>query len=85
MREVLPLMSLIEEMLERGIQARLKLCKVHCNVFDGNEGSIEIAKVPKLRLRSKHLNSGRHVDKNPKRNYLCETQKEHSGMVDKHL
>jgi hypothetical protein len=33
---------------------------VHCKVFEDNEGAIEIAKVPKMRPRTKHLNIKYH-------------------------
>jgi hypothetical protein len=49
MREVLPIMWLLEEAQERGIKINAKPCKVHCKVFEDNEGAIEIAKVPKMR------------------------------------
>ena len=60
MREVLPIMWLLEEAQERGIKINAKPCKVHCKVFEDNEGAIEIAKVPKMRPRTKHLNIKYH-------------------------
>ncbi len=30
--------------------------KAHCKVFENNEGAIEIAEMPKMRPRTKHLN-----------------------------
>jgi hypothetical protein len=43
------IMWLLEEAQERGIKINAKPCKVHCKVFEDNEGAIEIAKVPKMR------------------------------------
>jgi hypothetical protein len=60
MRKVLPLMWLLEEVQKRGIKVNAKPCKVHCKVFEDNEGAIEIAKVPKMRPRTKHLNIKYH-------------------------
>ncbi len=60
LREVLPLMALIREVQERGVQTNAKPCRVHCKVFKDNEGAIEIAKVPKMRPRTKHLNIKYH-------------------------
>jgi hypothetical protein len=60
MREVLPIMWLLEEVQDRGIEVNGKVCQVHCNVFEDNEGAIEIAKVPKMRPRTKHLNIKYH-------------------------
>jgi hypothetical protein len=34
--------------------------RVHCKVFEDNAGAIEIAKVPKMRPRTKHLNIKYH-------------------------
>ena len=60
LREVLPLMALMREVQERGVQANARPCRVHCKVFEDNEGAIEIAKVPKMRPRTKHLNIKYH-------------------------
>jgi hypothetical protein len=49
-------MWLLEEVQKRGIKVNAKPCKVHCKVFEDNEGAIEIAKVSKMRPRTKHLN-----------------------------
>jgi hypothetical protein len=34
--------------------------KIHCKVFEDNAGAIEIANVPKMRPRTKHLNIKYH-------------------------
>jgi hypothetical protein len=60
MRELLPIMWLLEEAQKKGIKINAKPCKVHCKVFEDNEGAIEIAKVPKMRPRTKHLNIKYH-------------------------
>jgi hypothetical protein len=60
MRETLPLMWLLEEVRQKGITVEANPCKIHCKVFEDNEGAIEIAKVPKMRPRTKHLNIKYH-------------------------
>jgi hypothetical protein len=50
---VLPIIWLLEE---AGYQDIPILPKVHCKVFEDNEGAIKIANVPKIRPRAKHLN-----------------------------
>jgi hypothetical protein len=60
MREVLPIMWLLEEAQKKGIKVNAKPCKVHCKIFEDNEGAIEIAKVPKMRPRTKYLNIKYH-------------------------
>jgi hypothetical protein len=34
--------------------------KVHCNLFEDNSGAVELAKVPKMRPRTKHINPKYH-------------------------
>jgi hypothetical protein len=60
MREVLPIIWLLEEAKQHGIPILNTKPKVHCKVFEDNEGAIEIAKVPKMRPRTKHLNIKYH-------------------------
>jgi hypothetical protein len=55
MREVLPIMWLLQEAHDHGIPVLTKPPKIHCKVFEDNEGAIEIAKVPKMRPRTNHL------------------------------
>ncbi len=60
MREVLPIIWLLEEARQFGIPVLNAKPKVHCKVFEDNAGAIEIATVPKMRPRSKHLNIKYH-------------------------
>jgi hypothetical protein len=56
MREVLPIIWLLEEARQHGIPVLSVRTEVHCKVFEDNAGAIEIANVPKMRPRTKHLN-----------------------------
>ena len=47
MREVLPIIWLMEEARQQGIPAMNATPKIHCKVFEDNAGAIEIATVPK--------------------------------------
>jgi hypothetical protein len=90
MREVLPLMWLLEEAQQRGIKINAKPCKVHCKVFEDNEGAIEIAKVPKMRPRTKHLNIKYHhfreeVSKGTVSIYHVKTEDQMADMLTKPL
>jgi hypothetical protein len=49
MREALPIMWLMQEAHDHGISVLTEPPKIHCKVFEDNEGAIEIAKVPKMR------------------------------------
>jgi hypothetical protein len=60
MREVIPIMWLLQEAYQHGVPVLTKPPKIHCKVFEDNEGAIEIAKVPKMRPRTKHLNIKYH-------------------------
>ena len=90
MREVLPLMWLLEEAQQRGMKINAKPCKVHCKVFEDNEGAIEIAKVPKMRPRTKHLNIKYHhfreeVSKGTVSIYHVKTEDQMADMLTKPL
>ena len=56
LRDVLPLMRLVKEMKDRVFELAVDAPKVHCKVFEDNSGAIELAKAPKLRPRTKHIN-----------------------------
>jgi hypothetical protein len=60
LRNTIPLMRLVKE-----LQTRLHLPiqttpTVHCKVFEDNSGAVELAKVPKMRPRTKHINMKYH-------------------------
>jgi len=54
-REVLPIIWLMEEARHQGIPVLNAIPKIHCKVFEDNAGATEIANVPKMRPRTKHL------------------------------
>jgi hypothetical protein len=60
MREVLPIMWLLEETKHHGVPVLNAKPKVHCKFFEDNAGAIEIANVPKMRPITKHLNIKYH-------------------------
>jgi hypothetical protein len=60
MREVLPIIWLLEEARQFGIPVLNANPKVYCKVFEDNAGVIEIANVPKMRPRTKYLNIKYH-------------------------
>ena len=49
-------MNLIQEMKEKGFQVICTLPSVSCKVFEDNSGALELARLPKLRPRTKHIN-----------------------------
>jgi len=60
LRTTIPLMELIKDLKAHGFNTASHTPKVHCRVFEDNSGAIEIAKVPKMRPRTKHINIKYH-------------------------
>jgi hypothetical protein len=60
MREVIPLTELMMEAQKYKIEVKCPKAIVHCQVFEDNTGAIELAKVPKMHPRTKHLNIKYH-------------------------
>ena len=49
-------MELVKDLKAHGYKMGSTKHKVHCEVFDDNSGAMEIAQVPKMRPRTKHIN-----------------------------
>jgi hypothetical protein len=56
LREAIPIIELLKEIRSHGHIVHSDTTKVHCKVFEDNSGAVEIAKFPKYRPRTKHLN-----------------------------
>ena len=56
LRDVIPVMNFIQEMNDKGFQVICNLPNVYCKVFEDNSGALELARLPKLRPRTKHIN-----------------------------
>ena len=56
LRDVIPVMNLIQEMREKRFQVICTLSSVYCKVFEDNSVALELARLPKLRPRTKHIN-----------------------------
>jgi hypothetical protein len=56
LHDVIPIMNLLQEMRERNFKVVCIEPYVHCKVFEDNAGALELARVPKLRPRTKHIN-----------------------------
>jgi hypothetical protein len=53
-------MGLIKEMKERNIPVICTKPYVYCKVFEDNSGALELARLPKLCPRTKHINVCSH-------------------------
>lgn len=60
MREVIPMMELLKELSTRHILDYKAAPIIKCTAFEDNTGAIELAKVPKMRPRTKHINLKYH-------------------------
>ena len=56
LRSAIPIVNILNEMKELGFQVLHKSPKVHCKLFEDNSGALAIAKFPKVRPRTKHIN-----------------------------
>ncbi len=54
--DLIPVMNLLEEMREQDFQVICTKPHVYCKVFKDNSGALELARLPKLHPRTKHIN-----------------------------
>ncbi len=52
----IPIMELVKELKGQGVDMVSTQPMVHCCVFEDNSGALKIAKVPKMRPHTKHIN-----------------------------
>jgi hypothetical protein len=60
LRIAILMMSLLREMKAFGIPIDKTTATVHCKLFEDNAGAIQLAKVPKMRPRTRHINQKYH-------------------------
>ena len=60
LREVIPVINLINEMAEKGFVVKQGAPNIYCEVFEDNSGALEMANIHKYRPRTKHLNVKLH-------------------------
>ncbi len=56
LHDVIPVMNLLQEMREQEFQVICNEPYVYCKVFEDNSGTLELARLPKLPPRTKHIN-----------------------------
>jgi hypothetical protein len=59
-RSLLPMMDLLEEARSKRIPIITGPPVVHCKAFEDNSGALELARLPKMRPRTKHINVKYH-------------------------
>ena len=50
------MMQLLQELKDQGFSIYSTEPKVYCKAFEDNSGAIELARLPKMRPRTKHIN-----------------------------
>ena len=90
LRVVIPTMELLKELKHVGFGIQGTVPEVHCKVFEDNSGAIEIAKVPKMRPRTKHINIRyhhfrHHVEKGEVTIHAIDTSDQPADMLNKPL
>ena len=60
LRDVIPIMQLVEEIKARGFPVICDIPDIYCKTFEDNSGALELARLPKLRPRTKHINQCYH-------------------------
>ena len=60
LREVIPMMGMLQEAREHGLQVDYLPPKVHCTMLEDNSSALELAQLPKIRPRTKHINQSLH-------------------------
>ena len=90
LRTAIPIMELLKEFQKQGHQVTSVHPMVHCKVFEDNSGAIEIATVPKMRPRTKHINIKYHhfrsyIDKGKITIHAITTDQQPADMLTKPL
>ena len=57
LRTLIPITSLLQEMQEQGVNIMNGQAEIKCKVFEDNSGALTIATLPKIRLRTKYINT----------------------------
>ena len=60
LREVIPIINLLEELKSNNIDTVSSTPTVFCKAFEDNLGALELAKSPKMKPRTKHINISYH-------------------------
>ena len=60
LRDTIPLMELVKEINKAGFKVISTTANVHCKAFEDNSGALELARLPKMRPRTKHINIKYH-------------------------
>ena len=90
LREVILLMGLLKEIKQQGFEVQIDPPSIHCKVFEDNSGALELARLAKLRPRTKHINQSYHffceaVERNEVSIVSTPTENQLANMLTKPL
>ena len=60
LRQTIVIMNLLKECIERKLPIKHEETEIKCTAFEDNQGALELAKTPKLRPRTRHINIKYH-------------------------
>jgi hypothetical protein len=60
LREAIPMIDFLEELTTAGFKFNIDHPTIFCKAFEDNEGALEMARSPKFRPRTKHINVKYH-------------------------
>ena len=60
LRQAIPLMELVKELKAAGFKIYSETTRVFCKAFEDNSGALELARLPKIRPRTRHINVSYH-------------------------
>jgi hypothetical protein len=60
LRNVIPIVEILKEAATMGIEVGPPKAKVYCKLFCDNSGACELIRLPKMRPRTKHINTRLH-------------------------
>jgi hypothetical protein len=56
----MPMLEILKELKAASFEYDIAIPKVHCKAFEDNTGAVEMARLPKMRPRTKHINIKYH-------------------------
>lgn len=56
LRDMIPVMELLKELKKKGFSIYSACPTVYCKAFEDNSGAMELARIPKMCPRTKHIN-----------------------------
>jgi hypothetical protein len=59
-RTLLPLMDLLSEAAMMGVPVEVGAPVIHCKTLEDNSGALQLARLPKMRPRTRHINVKYH-------------------------